>query len=400
VAKPPTAPREPAGSNEAGAAGRAGPVMTARVLTAHGTMLYIDEASGLLCDGPVDDSPKNVVLAIDSVDCRIMHYTGRGFQPVSLSVDHRLVVAASEGTGPQPTAALALEIVGLGRQRVGFKHNQLFLSAQGEGRIGLLKQDCRAWEMFQIEHPTPTAGASHGYGYDLSYLFSIDQVDGWLDDTAAAIIHRMLRYQVKTKVHGHTLEIGVHHGRLFLLLATGTDRTERAVAIDIFDDQHLNESLSGRGDRVQLERNICRYAPEANTEILKADSMDLGEEFVTAHSGMRFISIDGGHTRDITCNDLQLAERLLVRGGIVALDDIYSCYWSGVTAGVHKYYLGGGRLIPFALIPNKVLFALDHYYSRDYSALLKLEFAHALANVPAQFQKQQFFGFDGVIFCR
>ena len=114
---------------------------------------------------------------------------------------------------------------------------------------------------------------------------------------------------------------------------------------------------------------------------------------------MRFISVDGGHTREVCCNDLQLSERLLIPGGIVALDDIYRLDWSGVTAGLHRYYARGGHLIPFALVPNKVLFTSGRHYAREYKAFLKNSFASSLDQVPTQ-QSQQFFEFDGVTLYR
>ena len=255
--------------------------------------------------------------------------------------------------------------------------------------VGCYQQDSLVCPIYTSEAPN--------YDASVIYLESLDQVDGWLEKTTASIISRLLRYQTEIGMRGDVLEVGVHHGRLFLLLALCTVEGERAVAVDLFEDQHLNDSLSGRGDREILERNIRRYAPEATVEILRANSMDLGQEFIKSHLGLRFISIDGGHTREIACNDLKLAEQLLASGGIVALDDIYRTDWSGVTAGLHKYYMDGGRLIPFALTPNKALFTLDHEYLKDYQIMLTKDFSDVLSRVWAHRQYQQFFGFNDVL---
>ena len=258
-----------------------------------------------------------------------------------------------------------------------------------------MKENCRAWEIFRFDGNV----APHGLSTELAYLAAMECVEGWLDNTAAGIIHRLLRLQVAYGIAGNVLEIGVHHGRLFILLLASLESNERGIAVDLFEDQHLNQSHSGRGDRDILERNIVRYVPRARVELIQANSMDLGESFIGAHRGVRFVSVDGAHTREATCSDLFLVERLLVPGGIVALDDIYRPDWSGVTAGLHRYYDKGGTLIPFAIIPNKVLFASSVHYARDYRDVVRNEFAFSLDRIGEFMRRQQFFEFDDVLYC-
>jgi len=206
------------------------------------------------------------------------------------------------------------------------------------------------------------------------YLAHHHEVEGWLDDTAARVTARLLRQQVAMGLAGNVLEIGVHHGRYFLVLATGLAANESGIAIDIFDNQHLNISQSGRGDRRIFESNVARFAPHVPVEIVQAESTQLSDDFIHEHAGMRFISIDGGHDSETTCSDLWLAERLTLDGGIVALDDIYRPDWSGVTAGLARYFEEGGRLIPFALIPNKLLLTTDSDWTERYRSTLQEHF--------------------------
>jgi hypothetical protein len=175
-------------------------------------------------------------------------------------------------------------------------------------------------------------------------------------------------------IGGNVLEIGVHHGRYFILLANGLKEDEVAVAVDIFERQDLNVSLSGRGSWPALIENLGRFAPLAHVEIVPADSTTLDDAFVSRYRGMRFVSIDGGHHRAVVCSDLWLAERVLCRSGIVALDDIYRQDWSGVTAGLSRYLGQGGGLVPFALIPNKLLMTTDRAHADSYKAALREEF--------------------------
>jgi hypothetical protein len=209
----------------------------------------------------------------------------------------------------------------------------------------------------------------------LAYLQRHREVEGWLEDTAARVTDHLLQAQGELGITGDVLEIGVHHGRYFIVLANGLAPAESAIAVDIFTDQHLNTSRSGAGNWSAFVTNVARFAPLARVEIVQANSTELGDEFVTARNGVRFVSIDGGHDRATTCSDLWLAERLATTGAIVALDDIYRPDWSGVTAGLATYLGAGGALHPFAFIPNKLLLTTDAAWAETYRESLRRGFA-------------------------
>jgi hypothetical protein len=48
-------------------------------------------------------------------------------------------------------------------------------------------------------------------------------------------------------ITGNVAEIGVHHGRLFILLYLLTSPDERALAVDLFSGQERNIGSSGHG---------------------------------------------------------------------------------------------------------------------------------------------------------
>ena len=54
---------------------------------------------------------------------------------------------------------------------------------------------------------------------------------------------------------------------------------------------------------------------------------------------MRFVSVDGGHTAEITAHDLAVADASLAEGGIIVLDDAFNEQWPGVADGVQRYFL-------------------------------------------------------------
>ena len=175
-------------------------------------------------------------------------------------------------------------------------------------------------------HPSLTALAS--------YLeLGIAAVEGWLSPTTAAMLAHVLVRQVQQGVAGDVCEIGVHHGKLFIVLANATVAGEASVAVDVFDQQEKNIDRSGRGDRAVFEGHVAAYAPGAALQVIQGSSLDLHTpEFLAKR--FRFVSIDGGHTAAAAENDLWLAQHTLVDGGIVALDDILSAHWTGVLTGL------------------------------------------------------------------
>jgi len=87
-------------------------------------------------------------------------------------------------------------------------------------------------------------------------------VDGWLRTEAALVIAALSDRQHALSMRGGVAEIGVHHGKLFILLYLLSRTPEKAVAIDLFADQHLNVDLSGSGDLHKFRRNLAQHADD------------------------------------------------------------------------------------------------------------------------------------------
>ncbi len=218
-----------------------------------------------------------------------------------------------------------------------------------------------------------------------SYLeLGIGTVEGWLSPTTASILAQLLVEQARAGLRGNVCEIGVHHGRLFLVLANALAPGDKAVAVDVFGDQDKNVDRSGQGDRDAFERNLRRFAPNAPVEIVQQSSLDLERLGFLSHR-FRFISVDGGHNALTVASDLRLAERTLLGHGIVALDDILSTHWTGVLTGLAAYVAAGGTLVPFALVPNKLLLTTDQAASAQGRALLRRLFPLALVKPELEF---------------
>ena len=198
------------------------------------------------------------------------------------------------------------------------------------------------------------------------------EVEGWFEPESAEVISALLLHQLTLGLAGGVAEIGVHHGRSFLLLANGLAPGEPAVALDVFEHQEQNADHSGKGDRARLEANLESWAPSAAVRVVESSSLDVAvPEAQDVFGRPRMFSVDGGHTAEITRHDLQLAEASIGPGGIVVLDDMLNGHWLGVLTGTASYLLDEPRLVPFALSPNKLYLTDDPDAAADYAEHLR-----------------------------
>jgi hypothetical protein len=185
-------------------------------------------------------------------------------------------------------------------------------------------------------------------------------VEGWISPRIIQILEFAERYHLEKQVTGDVGEIGVHHGKLFFLLATLAKGNEKCIAVDLFDHQELNIDRSGKGSLTAFKDNMAKGFPdlEPRVRIVARDSLSVTpstarDAFET--TGLRLLSVDGGHTIAHAVNDLDLAQELLAPCGIVMLDDFFGVGWPGVSEGYFKYMNTlNRRLAPFLIFENKL----------------------------------------------
>jgi hypothetical protein len=198
-----------------------------------------------------------------------------------------------------------------------------------------------------------------------TYLRRYTTVPGWLHSYSAAFITDLSRIQTGNGIIGSVAEIGVHMGRLFILLKLLTQDSEQAIAIDIFGDQHLNTDRSGFGDQDHFLHNVAEHASMERLVVLQRSSLEVKADDILRRVGRcRLFSIDGGHTEDCTLNDLRLAEGALAEDGIAILDDYFNESWPDVSTGAARFFCDPMTgLRPFAITPNKLYLARPAYHA-------------------------------------
>jgi len=213
---------------------------------------------------------------------------------------------------------------------------------------------------------------------------SMRTVQGYMTRMDARVIQALLSYQRENGILGHLCEIGVHHGRLFLMLALARRTGERSLAIDLFEDDPINSNTRHAGRNRALSANAQRLGIElSEPEIFKTSSLDVADiDILDRTNGrVRFFSIDGGHLYHHVENDLRLAEKTLTGEGVIAVDDFFTPNWADVTFATYDFLRSTKNIVPIA-ITSKKLYLAPSPVAEMYTTVLRkcIEIAH-ISNV-------------------
>jgi hypothetical protein len=207
----------------------------------------------------------------------------------------------------------------------------------------------------------------------VNWLRNLPAIEGMILPSSAYISGALAHIQTRNGYGGNVVEIGVYHGKHLAGLATSLRPGEKAIAVDIFEDQELNQdrrTYAEGGFETALrsltqdafEKNMSTYCPEASVRIFNRSSLEISaSDLMVDGEKVRFFSVDGGHTREVLLNDLRLAEETLAPHGIVSIDDIMNEDWPGVITGTVQYFDGDTNLRPVAFIANKLLCAFQPF---------------------------------------
>jgi hypothetical protein len=200
-------------------------------------------------------------------------------------------------------------------------------------------------------------------------------VPGYLRTVDARIIAALLDFQHANGISGNLCEIGVHHGRLFFLLALARKDSEKALAIDLFEDDDINAQTNWHSGRDRaLNANAARLnIPISENETFKTSSLEIGHEDILSRIGspVRFFSVDGGHDYRCVANDLPLATRTLSENGIIAVDDFFNREWPEVTFATYDFLRQTKDVVPFLLSSGKLFLATPDMAATYQEAVIK-----------------------------
>jgi hypothetical protein len=186
-----------------------------------------------------------------------------------------------------------------------------------------------------------------------------NEVKGWLNPVDAQLIASIGNLQTEHDIGGGVGEIGVYHGKLFIILYLLRNPYEKAFCIDVFEHQELNlDQSGGLVSPATFRDNVVRHAGSFDVHVMSRSSEQVAaDEILSAVGPVRLFSVDGGHTAELTLNDLTLAEQSLDQAGVVVLDDYFNRMWPAVSNGCNQFFQRTNRLAPFAISVNKVFFS-------------------------------------------
>jgi hypothetical protein len=210
-----------------------------------------------------------------------------------------------------------------------------------------------------------------------------ETVDGWVSLGAFIALKLFADYQQNTKIKGAICEIGVYHGKFFIGMCGILNKSEKAIAIDIFENKNLNITRSGEddGDLNVFKRNLKTFnCLNDNIVIIHSDSMSLNSNDILEildGDRIRLFSIDGCHSAPHTANDLNIAQETIASGGIIMIDDFYNPHLPGVAEGVHRFFNLSPiiKVKPFAYGDNKLYLTTHSHYQQYIDLINSFPFA-------------------------
>ncbi|MDY6805829.1 MAG: class I SAM-dependent methyltransferase [Cyanobacteriota bacterium] len=196
------------------------------------------------------------------------------------------------------------------------------------------------------------------------------KVQGWVNPNVFSVMQGLVPLQNSMSILGGVCEIGVHHGKFFIGIHNLNNLGHKSLAIDIFDEQHLNIDSSGKGNLNAFQENVANYCLNPDLCSYKiADSLSLNlydiHKIREEYGLFRIFSIDGGHTAEHTINDWKIAEEMTANGGVIIVDDYYNPNWPGVHEGIANIFISSRpKFAPFLYSSNKMFFTTASYHKR------------------------------------
>ena len=206
----------------------------------------------------------------------------------------------------------------------------------------------------------------------------IHGVAGYLAPIDAEAIAALGKFQSANGVKGDLCELGVHHGRLFFILAHLRAAGEKALPVDLFLDGAGNDNAIHRGRDKAFFNHLERFKIHLE-DVLTANTLELAPDDLLKRIGRaRIVSVDAGHLYDEVANDLRLAKGILTDDGVIIADDYFNIYWPDVTTATNDFLTQNSDFAPFLITPGKLYIcrtsATDRYgrFAHEFTASDKI----------------------------
>jgi hypothetical protein len=199
-------------------------------------------------------------------------------------------------------------------------------------------------------------------------------IEGWVEVSSIYMIAFLSKVQIDKGLFGAVGEIGVHHGKFTAALSGFSIKgVEDVVAVDLFSNQVENADLSGKGDLVLFQQHLEDLSLADSLHIKQANSLALSSDDFSDFKPFRLLSVDGGHTHDVTFSDMFLACNLVAEGGIFVVDDFVNVGWLGVVDGVFDFLRNQDSFVPFLWIANKLYLTSTESHAEYRNAIRSID---------------------------
>ncbi|GGR79292.1 hypothetical protein GCM10010252_17480 [Streptomyces aureoverticillatus] len=164
----------------------------------------------------------------------------------------------------------------------------------------------------------------------------LSDVKGWFHPADQVLFDWFLSRQLRLGEPGDLLELGAYLGKSAIFMGGYLRPGEAFTVCDLFDSPAPDDANSKEMNRSYA--TLTRRAFEANYLSFHDELPDIVQapsSGITAHvraDSCRFVHIDASHLYEHVHADIAAAQRLLVRDGVVVLDDFRAEHCPGVAA--------------------------------------------------------------------
>ncbi len=184
------------------------------------------------------------------------------------------------------------------------------------------------------------------------YLENEGSIKGPMRLECASLIAAVLRGLNADNLAGNSLEIGTFHGRSAIPAACFSREGEIFYVVDPFGDIGDSATLQygGIGDEKALTENWRRVFGDTNhLRIYRktSEAIERDEALIKEWQPLKYISVDGDHSFEGTLLDLRLAARIVMQGGVIAIDDVWNIEWPSVSQALSAFLGENNDFVPF-----------------------------------------------------